>query len=149
MVSRPGVCRILTAPSPPPAPRGPGVRPPGGRLLRYAGVGVAATGVHVAVLGLLVELAGVAPGWGSAAGAVVGAQVAFVGNRRFTFGHHGPVGPAWARFQLTALAGGALGAAIVAVTTDLGLHWLPAQALATVTVLLVTFAVNRRWSFAR
>lgn len=113
------------------------------------GVGATATAVHVAMLGLLVEAAGVPAGWGSAAGAVLGAQVAYFGNRRFTFAHAGPVRLAWTRFQVTALAGGALGAAIVAVAVAHGLHWLPAQAFATTTVLLATFAINRRWSFGR
>jgi putative flippase GtrA len=119
------------------------------RLCRYASVGVLALLVHLAVLGVLVELLGVPAGWGSAAGAIAGAQVAFFGNRRFTFSHLGPVWPAWWRFQTTALAGGALGASLVAVATALGLHWLPAQLVATATVLLVTFTINLRWTFGR
>lgn len=146
---RPGVCPKLIEPSPPPAPSGAEAAPPGGRLLRYAAVGGLATAVHVAVLGVAVEAAGVAPGWGSAAGAVVGAQVAFAGNRTWTFAHAGPVWPAWWRFMVAAAGGGALGASIVAATTAVGLHWLPAQAIATGTVLLVTFAINRRWSFGK
>lgn len=121
--------------------------PDSGQLRRYAGVGVLAVVVHLGVLGLLVEFFGVPPGWGSAAGAVVGAQVAFFGNRRYTFEHLGPMWPAWWRFQATAGAGGALGACLVALTTGLGLHWLPAQGVATAVVLLLTFTVNFRWSF--
>jgi putative flippase GtrA len=121
--------------------------PASGRLGRYAGVGILAVAIHLGVLGLLVEFFGVPPGWGSAAGAVVGAQVAFFGNRRYTFGHLGPMWPAWWRFQATAGAGGTLGACLVALTTGLGLHWLPAQGLATAVVLFLTFTVNLRWSF--
>ncbi|MEI8267514.1 MAG: GtrA family protein [Betaproteobacteria bacterium] len=123
--------------------------PDSGQLRRYTGVGVLAVAAHLGVLALSVEFFGVPPGWGSAAGAVVGAQVAFFGNRRYTFGHLGPMWSAWWRFQITALAGGALGACLVGVTTARGLHWLPAQVIATGLVLLVTFTVNLRWTFGR
>ena len=118
-------------------------------LARYAAVGVAATAAHWATLAVLVEAAGVAAWLGSGAGALVGAQLAFFGNRGFTFGHGGARWPAWWRFMATAAAGGALGMAIVATGVALGLHYLAAQALATLVVMLLTFAVNRRWSFAR
>jgi putative flippase GtrA len=115
---------------------------------RYLGVGVAATAAHWALLSLLVEGAGVAAWLASGAGAVLGAQVAFFGNRRFTFGHRGPLAPSWWRFMGTALAGGLLGMAIVAAGVALGLHYLLAQALATGTSVVLTFAVNRGWTFA-
>ncbi len=118
-------------------------------LLRYAAVGALATGVHWAVLALLVE-SGAAPAWvASGVGAAVGAQLAFFGNRRFTFGHRGALLPAWWRFMGTALLGAALGMVIVATGVRLGAHYLLAQAMATSAVLLLTFAVNRHWTFAR
>lgn len=116
---------------------------------RYAAVGVAATAAHWALLALLVEDMAL-PAWqASGAGAVLGAQVAYFGNRGFTFAHQGARWPAWWRFMLTALAGALLGMAIVAVGVVLGAHYLVAQAFATAAGLLLTFAVNRRWSFAR
>lgn len=118
-------------------------------FLRYALVGGMATASHWALLALLVE-AHWAPAWlGSGAGAVLGAQVAFVGNRRYTFGHDGPAWPAWWRFMGTAAAGALLGMAIVAAGVALGAHYLLAQAVATLTVLLLGFAINRGWTFAR
>jgi putative flippase GtrA len=121
----------------------------GSAFVRYLLVGVAATLAHWALLAGLVE-AGWAPAWlGSGAGAVAGAQVAFFGNRRFTFGHAGPLWPAWWRFQGTALLGGGVGMAVVAAGVVLGLHYLAAQAIATLLVALLTFGVNRAWTFAR
>ncbi len=115
---------------------------------RYVAVGVLATVAHWGTLAALVERA-MLPAWlASGAGALVGAQVAFVGNRRWTFGHRGALVPAWLRFMLTAVLGGALGMAIVAVGVAAGLHYLLAQALATSTVLITGFVVNRAWSFA-
>ncbi len=118
-------------------------------LARYAAVGAVATAAHWALLVLIVE-AGLAPPWlASGVGAVAGAQVAFFGNRRFTFGHGGPAAAAWWRFMGTALLGAVAGMAIVAAGVAMSLHYLLAQALATSAVLLLTFAVNRAWTFAR
>lgn len=116
-------------------------------FLRYAAVGVAATAAHWALLALLVEGAAT-PAWAaSGAGAVLGAQVAFWGNRCFTFAHRGAMVPAWLRFMGTALLGAGVGMALVAAGVALGVHYLAAQALATGVVLVLTFAVNRRWTF--
>ena len=116
-------------------------------LLRYAAVGGLATAAHWGLLAALVEVAGVAPWLASGCGAVLGAQVAYLGNRSFTFGHAGPWWPAWWRFMGTALLGGGVGMAIVAAGVALGLHYLLAQAVATAGSLLLTFAVNRVWTF--
>jgi len=118
-------------------------------FLRYAAVGAVATGAHWALLVALVEAAGTVPWLASGAGAVLGAQVAFVANRHYTFAHAGAVGPAWWRFMGAATLGALAGMAIVAGGTAAGLHYLVAQALATASALVLTYAVNRRWTFAR
>lgn len=120
---------------------------PTNALLRYGAVGTIATAVHYALLALAVEAAAW-PAWlASGFGAVVGAQVAFVGNRRFTFGHQGTPGAPWLKFQLTALFGALLGMGVVWLAVRTGLHYLAAQVLATLLVLGVTFLINRRWTF--
>lgn len=117
------------------------------QLLRYASVGGLATAAHWALLAVLVEGAGMAPWVASGCGAVLGAQVAFFGNRRYTFGHAGPLWPAWWRFMGTAALGGGVGMAVVAAGVALGLHYLLAQAVATALGLLLTYTVNRVWTF--
>ena len=117
------------------------------RLMRYTLVGAAATAVHYGLLVLLVEF-GHWPAWlGSGFGAVVGAQVAFFGNRGFTFGYAGDSAPAWLKFQGTALLGALAGMLVVGSGVRLGVHYLAAQALATLLSLLTTFAINRAWTF--
>lgn len=116
-------------------------------LVRYAAVGTVATLAHFAGLALWVEGAHGAAWIGSGLGAALGAQVAFFGNRRLTFGHRGALGPAWRRFMVTAALGAVAGMAVVAAATALGLHYLAAQALATALVMLLTFAINRSWTF--
>lgn len=118
-------------------------------LSRYALVGAVATAAHYLLMVVLVEWLR-CPAWmASGLGAALGAQVAFVGNRRFTFGHDGAWWPAWWRFQGTAVGGALLGMAVVAGGVALGLHYLLAQAIATLLAMLATYAVNKHWSFSR
>jgi len=116
-------------------------------FVRYTSVGVVATAVHYAVLVLCVEVFRWPPFIGSGVGAVVGAQIAYAGNRWFTFAHRGAIGASWPRFQITALFGALLGMAVVAFGVWLGLHYLLAQIAATLASLLLTFAINRAWTF--
>ena len=117
------------------------------RFARYTLVGAFATAAHYVLLALVVEL-GHWPAWlGSGLGAVVGAQVAFFGNRGFTFGHAGELAPAWFKFMGTALVGAVFGMVVVGAGVQLGLHYLLAQMLATVLSLVLTFAINRAWTF--
>jgi len=115
---------------------------------RYVLVGAAATLAHYALLAAWVEALHGAAWIGSGLGATLGAQVAFFGNRAFTFGHSGPLFAAWWRFQGTAVLGALVGMAVVAAGVAAGWHYLLAQVLATGIGLVLTFAINRRWTFA-
>ena len=117
------------------------------RFFRYTLVGAIATAVHYGLLAIAVELLNWPAYLGSGFGAVVGAQVAFFGNRGFTFGHAGDLAPAWLKFQGTALFGAVVGMVVVGAGVALGLHYLAAQVLATLLSLLLTFAINRAWTF--
>ena len=117
------------------------------RFLRDGTVGAVATATHYALLVLVVEALGW-PAWlGSGLGAVVGAQVAYAGNRRWTFAHRGRIAASWLRFQGTALLGALLGMTIVGGGVRLGVHYLVAQVMATGAAMVLTFLVNRRWTF--
>lgn len=117
-------------------------------LLRYGAVGGVATAAHYLLLWALVELGHWPPPLAAGAGAALGAQLGFVGNRWFTFEHQGPWFAAWWRFQLTALLGGVTSVLVVALGVRLGLHYLLAQMAATLLALVLTYAINRRWTFA-
>jgi putative flippase GtrA len=118
------------------------------RFLRYLLVAVAATAAHYALMAFCIERGGWPAFAASGVGAALGAQVAYVGNRWFTFEHRGAMGASWPRFQATALAGALLGMAIVAAGVALGMHYLVAQMIATGTSVFLTFAINRHWTFA-
>jgi putative flippase GtrA len=120
----------------------------GNRFLQYAAVGAVATAAHYAILVGLVEAGVLAPQRAAALGAWVGAQVAFAGNAAFTFRGSGARLGGWLRFQITAVIGALLSFALVALGVRLGLHYLLAQVVATLVNLVVTFEINRRWSFA-
>ncbi len=115
----------------------------------YVLVGAAATATHYALLTWLVERLRVEAGWAAAAGAAVGALVAYAGNRAITFaGTAAPHARALPRFILVAALGVATSGAVVRLGTQAGLHYLAAQVLATLLVLLLGYRINRRWSFA-
>ena len=116
-------------------------------FIRYSAVGAIATAVHYLVLIVCVEGLHWPAFVGSGVGAVVGAQVAYAGNRWFTFAHTGAVSASWPRFQATAVIGALLGMAVVALGVWLGAHYLIAQVVATLASLLLTFGINRGWTF--
>ena len=116
-------------------------------FIRYTAVGAIATAAHYLLLVLCVEYGGWPAFAASGLGAVLGAQLAYAGNRWFTFAHRGSVGASWLRFQATALLGALLGMALVALGVRFGIHYLIAQAAATLASLVLTFAVNRYWTF--
>lgn len=117
------------------------------RFLRYTAVGGFATLVHYVLLVVCVEWLHWPAFEASGLGALVGAQVAYAGNRWFTFTHRGSMGTSWVRFQVTAVLGALLGVAVVGAGVRLGVHYLLAQVVATLASLVLTFAINRHWTF--
>lgn len=119
-------------------------------LAKYTLVGGIATAAHCLSLMVLVEVFGVSAPLGAFWGAIVGALLAYWGNRRRTFdassASHGQAAP---RFALVALVGALINGLIVwAAVQALGVHYLLAQAAATAVVLLLTYHLNRTWTFA-
>ncbi len=117
---------------------------------RYTLTGGIATAVHYGVLLGLVEAGHIAAGWAAAVGAAAGALVAYLGNRRFVFAGSGASHrQALPRFLTVAALGAAVSGLVVWLgSTALGVHYLAAQVVATVLVLVLTYRLNRAWSFA-
>ena len=117
------------------------------QLLRFVVVGVSNTAVTLAAYaGGLHAGVRYLP---AAAGAFgLGALNGFVLNRGWTFGHRGAVGAAGLRYLTVALVG--LGADLALLrlgVRGLGLTHVEAQVLAVGPVTLLTFALNRVWTF--
>ncbi len=117
---------------------------------RYLVVGVAATSLHYILLFVLVEACGLAAPTSAVIGALGGALLAYAGNRQFTFAHSAGHTQALPRFLAVAATGAAVNGLIVwAGTSQFGLHYMLAQVLATMLVVVLTFQMNRAWTFKR
>lgn len=111
-------------------------------------MGASATLGHYLLLMTLVELFLWPATLSAFLGALGGAAIAYYGNWRYTFQSSRAHRVALPRFFLTAALGSVTNAAIVwGVIDQLELHYLLAQMLATITVVLITFHVNRKWTF--
>jgi putative flippase GtrA len=118
------------------------------QFLKFGLVGVSNTLIAFAVYTLLLKGFGVWYRAASAIGFALGAVNGFLLNRRWTFSAH--VGDAltpvrWGVVQTCGL-GLNLGLLYVFVH-DAGLDKLLAQAFATIIVTVITFSVNRAWTF--
>ena len=118
------------------------------QFVRYAGAGVIGTVAHYAVLVTLVQVAQTGAVAASTAGAIVGAGINYFLNHRFTFASEQSHRRALPRFAAVAAAGVVLNALVLAAVLALaGSHYLVAQVIATLVVLLAGYLANRTWTF--
>ena len=117
-------------------------------ILAYGAVGLVGTLAPYATLVFLVHAMRIEPVTGSSVGAAIGAFVNYYLNHRFTFQSTVPHGKAFSRFVTVALAGMAVNAGVLAgAVYTLGIHYFVGQLAATGVAFLVTFKLNRRWTF--
>ncbi|HVZ33187.1 MAG TPA: GtrA family protein [Polyangiaceae bacterium] len=119
-----------------------------GVFSRYVGVGGIGTGAHYALLVTSVEWLGLAPQFGAVLGASVGAIVNYFLNYTLTFASREAHQRALPKFALVALAGVLVSGFGVRTAGSWGIHYLWAQILCTLLVLIGGFFVNRAWTFA-
>ncbi|MBK9243824.1 MAG: GtrA family protein [Burkholderiales bacterium] len=118
------------------------------RFLRYSSVGAAGTAVHYLLLVGLVQAALVGPVSASAIGAIAGAIVNYMLNRRYTFASGRPHRESVPRFMAIAATGAAANAALMALLVDgMGVHYVAAQLAVTLLVLVTGYLANRAWTF--
>ena len=119
------------------------------QFLLFALVGCAAAVGHYGVLIALSELADVPPVWASVAGFAVGAVISYILNYTHVFKSDGKHLATFSRFIAVALVGMGLNATVMwMLAHELGLHYLPAQLVATVTVMGWSYGANRFWTFS-
>lgn len=117
--------------------------------MRYGLTGAVATAFHYLVLLGLVELLSIKPWIATGLGALCGAVVAYIGNRQFTFVSNAPNRQALPRFFAIAALGAALNSLLMWLMTHyFNLYYFAAQVIATIIVLIVTYHLNRHWTFA-
>lgn len=118
-------------------------------LRRYTAVGIAATAVHYATLIAAIEFFSMPSAPAAALGAILGAFTAYAGNRRYTFASAKAHRQALPMFLLVAALSAILSASLVwLLSMHLGIHYLAAQAVASITMLVAGYALNKRWTFA-
>lgn len=118
------------------------------QFLRYAFVGVVGTAVHYATLIAMVQLLATPPTLASTLGAILGGVTNYLLNYHVTFrsgASHVDTSP---RFLVVALLGLVVNGVLVnTLTRHLGMHYLSAQVIATLAVLLTGYVANRSWTF--
>lgn len=78
----------------------------------------------------------------------IGMVISFVGNRKWTFGHRGSLGPTLVRFAVANLVGYGVNYGLLWLFVgSLGLPQIPVQFFATGCVALCTFLMMRLWVF--
>jgi putative flippase GtrA len=124
------------------------IRSLGAQFTKFVMAGGAGTAAHYLVLIALVSLAGMAPGRAAFAGAMVGACVIYLLNRRYAFAassrSHAEALP---RFALMAGVGAVLNGMLVGLLSSAGLYFLLAQVMATGVILVINFIVSKLWIF--
>lgn len=124
-----------------------GRRALGAQFTKFVLSGGAGTAVQYLALIVLVKLFALPPGRASMAGAIAGAIVVYLLNRRFTFGSDRRHRETLPRFALMAIAGALMNGALVGYLSAAGLNFLLAQMVATVVVLVFNFIVSKLWIF--
>jgi putative flippase GtrA len=118
------------------------------QFLKFGLVGVSNTLITLAVYTLLLKVFGVWYLAASAIGFTLGAVNGFLLNRRWTFRGH--VGDALTPVRWAVVQGSGLGlneALLFAFVSGARLDKLLGQVCATAIVTVITFAVNRAWTF--
>jgi putative flippase GtrA len=114
----------------------------------FTACGAVGTAAHYSALIALVHGLDVGPVPASAVGFTLGALVNYSLNYRLTFRSKRLHRESMPKFFLVALAGLLLNTALMALlTTNLAVHYLVAQIVATGAVLVWNFAANRWWTF--
>jgi putative flippase GtrA len=118
------------------------------KFVRYAGAGAVGTAVHYSTLIALVQTGIATPLVGSTLGATVGALVNYALNHRYTFASRRAHAHALPRFAVVAAAGIVVNAVVLAALIAVfSAHYLIAQVVATLAVLVFGFLANRQWTF--
>ena len=118
-----------------------------GQISRFGAVGIAATGVHVAVGLTLHNALGMAAFWANLIAFCCALGVSFLGQTRLTFPDAAADGGAFLRFASVAVTGLGLNQAIVWVVVSAfgGPYWL-ALAMIVASVPWITFALLKFWA---
>jgi len=119
------------------------------QLFLYSVIGAVGTVGHYAVLITLVEIFDQAPLIATTFGFIVGALINYILNYYLTFRSKKSHVEALLKFLIVATVGAGINSLIMYLGTEyVALHYMLAQIIATLLVLLWSFAVNKYWTFS-
>jgi putative flippase GtrA len=126
-----------------------GLRVLGLQFIRFASVGTVATGVHVVLFAVLIELLQISALVANLAAFGAALLASFVGHCRWTFRLRNRRWPALGRFTVIAVLGLGLNSAIAYGIGDrLGWHYAYALAAMVTVTPVALFLLSRCWAFA-
>ncbi|MCS0591014.1 GtrA family protein [Massilia norwichensis] len=125
----------------------PLIRNLGIQFTKFVAAGGAGTALHYVILIMLVSQFGVPAGSAAFVGATAGACTVYLINSRYTFDNQHSHARTLPRFALMAMVGAVLNGMLVAMLSAAGLHFLLAQIIATVAILVINFTVSKLWIF--
>lgn len=114
---------------------------------KYTSVGALATVIHYAIFLISVYFFSTEPWKSTMLGAAGGAMIAYILNYHHTFISHAKHSVLLPKFLIVASFGIFIQTLIVAMFSP-QIHYLIAQLIATVFGLILTFMINRFWTFA-
>lgn len=118
------------------------------QFVRFLSVGAVATVAHFAVLISLVQIFDSNPVIASVFGFAISALLNYFLNYHYTFNSVQPHTATLPRFVIIALIGMILNTAAMTIQVNtLGFHYLIAQVVTTIVVLVWNFTGNRLWTF--
>ena len=121
-----------------------------GKVLRFGIVGVLTALLHYGVLYIGVEVADLHATISSSLGFVVAVIFNYLMHYNWTFGEPAPHGRTLRRYLVMISCGFVINAAVMFASDQWwSLHYLLAQALALVVVVLWNFVVSNTWVFRR
>ena len=116
--------------------------PVGRQFSHFVVVGLITTVVHYAILVALVEVFAASPVTGTAAGFLSSVLFSYLLNRRYTF-HDQRFGPGLLKYIAAVSIGLLVNITIMSALTQVGAHYLIAQAFASMVALAWNFASTR------
>lgn len=119
----------------------------GAQFTKFVAAGGIGTALHYLTLTALVSQFAIPAGQAAFIGAVAGACVVYLLNRRYTFGTRRSHADTLPRFAAMAMAGAVLNGVLVGILSAAGLYFLLAQMITTVVILVINFIVSKIWVF--
>lgn len=105
--------------------------------------------VHYSTLFLLISVFGSQPLFATSMGFLIGTAVSYIYNKYYTFTGDRSFSATLTRFFIVAIIGFAINFLIFSyLVAKLFLHYVFAQLLATIMVVIWSFGANRYWTFS-